>query len=314
MGVTAKAQSFGPYTVHERISAGGMAEVFRATEHGFDDFEREVAIKRILPHIAADPDFIRMFNEEAKLAVQLKHGNIAEIYRLGQHEDSFYIALEYISGRDMRAIFHHCQEIQAPLPIPLCCYAVSCVCEGLDYAHNKQDRRGEPLQLIHRDVSPPNVMVAFDGQVKLIDFGLAKFATASTETQAGMIKGKLAYLSPEQAHGHEIDSRSDVFSAGIVLFEMLTGQRLFIGENDLETVKNVRKCSVPRPSSINPRVPWRLERIVFRALAKDVDKRYQSAGDMYEDLRHFMMTAGIRHARQLMADWMVGHFEDSGAF
>jgi serine/threonine-protein kinase len=296
--------------VHERISAGGMAEVFRGTEHGFDDFEREVAIKRILPHIASDPEFIRMFNAEAKLAVQLKHGNIAEIYRLGQQDDSFYIALEYIHGRDLRAIFHHCQASGGALPIPLCCYVLSCVCEGLDYAHTKQDRQSRPLKLIHRDVSPPNVMVAFDGQVKIIDFGLAKFATAQTETQAGMIKGKLAYLSPEQAHGQEIDHRSDIFSTGTVLFEVLTGQRLFIGENDLETVKNVRKCNVPRPSSINPRIPWRLERIVFRALAKDVGKRYQSAGDMYEDLRHFMMTAGIRHARQKMNDWMQDHFED----
>lgn len=300
--------------MHERISAGGMAEVFRATEHGFDDFEREVAIKRILPHIASDPDFIRMFNEEAKLAVQLKHGNIAEIYRLGRHDDSFYIALEYIHGRDMRSIFHHCQRQKAPLPIPLACYAVSCVCEGLDYAHTKHDTRGRPLNLIHRDVSPPNVMVAFDGQVKLIDFGLAKFATATTETQAGMIKGKLAYLSPEQAYGKEIDARSDVFSAGVVLFEMLTGQRLFIGDNDLETVKNVRACQVPRPSTINPKIPWRLEKIAFRALAQEADKRYQSAGDMYEDLRHFMLTAGVRHARQKMADWMLEHFEPSGSF
>lgn len=314
MGAPAKAISFGPYSMHERISAGGMAEVFRATEHGFDDFEREVAIKRILPHIASDPDFIRMFNEEAKLAVQLKHGNIAEIYRLGRHEDSFYIALEYIHGRDMRSIFHHCQRQKAPLPIPLVCYAVSCVCEGLDYAHAKHDNHGQPLKLIHRDVSPPNVMVAFDGQVKLIDFGLAKFATAKTETQAGMIKGKLAYLSPEQAYGNEIDARSDVFSAGVVLFELLTGTRLFIGENDLETVKNVRACSVPRPSTVNAKIPWRLERIVFRALAKDVDNRYQTAGDMYEDLRHFMITAGVRHARQMMAEWMLEHFEPSGSF
>ena len=129
-----------------------------------------------------------------------------------------------------------------------------------------------------------------------------------------MIKGKLAYLSPEQAYGNDIDARTDVFSAGIVLYEVLTGHRLFIGENDLETVKNVRQCAVPRPSSINPTIPWRLERIVFRALSKEVDKRYPSAGDMYEDLRHFMLTAGVRHARQKMADWMLAHVEDSNAF
>lgn len=285
-----------------------MAEVFRAVEHGVDGFERDVAIKRIFPHIATDPAFVDMFNAEAKLAVQLRHGNIAEIYKLDRQDDTLYIALEFVDGRDLRTVFELHQQLGEPVPIWFACYVMSCVCEGLDYAHFKQDARGRPLGLIHRDVSPPNIMVSFDGLVKLIDFGLAKFEQATRDTQVGVVKGKLAYLSPEQAHGKKIDHRSDVFSTGIVLFELLTGHRLFIGENDFDTLGNIRACEIPRPSSLHRKIPWRLERIVFKALAQDREQRYATAGEMHRDLEHFLITAGIRPSREKVAKFMQRTF------
>ena len=302
------ANRIGPYTIHERLSVGGMAEVFRASEGGLDGFARSVAIKRILPHISAAPDFVAMFHDEAKLVVKLHHANIAQVYRLDEDSGSFYIALEYIAGADLREIQELCLEMGAPLPIPHACYIVACVCEGLDYAHNKRDEEGKLLGLIHRDVSPPNVMVSFEGEVKLIDFGLAKTTTASTETGRGILKGKLAYLSPEQARGEAIDARSDVFSAGIVLYETLTGCRLFLGENDLDTLGRVRSCDFPRASSLNAKIPWRLEKIINKALARDPAERYASAEAMAEALKFFMRSAKLSMRRDALSEWMEMYF------
>ncbi len=297
-------RTLGPYTLHERLSVGGMAEVFRATESGLDGFSRSVAIKRILPHISTSPDFVAMIHDEAKLVVQLKHGNIAQVYRLDEADGIFYIALEYVEGTDLREIQERCHRAKDPLPIPHACYIVASVCDGLDYAHNKRDAEGKPLGLIHRDVSPPNVMVSFEGEVKLIDFGLAKANTASTETGRGILKGKLAYLSPEQARGETIDARSDVFSTGIVLYETLTGCRLFIGENDLDTLGRVRACEFPRASSLNRKIPWRLEKIIQRSLESDPDRRYSSADELGEALKWFMHTAGLPTRREALGMWM----------
>jgi serine/threonine-protein kinase len=299
-----RGNTIGPYTIHERLSAGGMAEVFRATESGLDGFSRSVAIKRILPHISAAPDFVAMFHDEAKLVVQLKHANIAQVYRLDEDDGRFDIALEYIEGADLREIQTMCRDEDQQFPIPHACYVVSSICDGLDYAHNKRDPEGNHLGLIHRDVSPPNVMVSYEGEVKLIDFGLAKANTATTETGRGILKGKLAYLSPEQARGEPIDARTDVFSAGIVLFEALTGARLFLGENDLDTLGRVRACDFPRPSSVNPKIPWRLEKIVKAALHEDPERRFQSAEEMSEALKYFMRSAGLPTRRDALGEWM----------
>jgi serine/threonine-protein kinase len=285
-----------------------MAEVYRASESGFDGFERPVAIKRILPHIAADPEFIAMFHDEAKLVVQLMHKNIAQVYKLGEQDGSFYIALEFIEGCDLRQIQEYCMRREEPMPLAHACWIVACICDGLDYAHTKRAPDGRNLGLIHRDVSPPNIMVGFEGEVKLIDFGLAKASTATTETGRGILKGKLAYLSPEQARGETIDHRSDIFSAGIVLFEALTATRLFLGEDDLDTIERVRACKFMRPSEINRRVPWRLENICRLALERDRDQRYQSAEEMSRALKHFLRTAGLPLRGEQLAEWLVEHF------
>jgi serine/threonine protein kinase len=219
---------FGKYFLLERINMGGMAEVFRAKAYGVEGFERLVAVKKILPSISEDKEFIRMFIDEAKIAVQLSHANIAQVFDLGRVGGSYYIALEHVHGRDLRALYDRCREKSAPMPVAQACFIIQKVCEGLDYAHNKRHENGDELGLVHRDVSPQNVLVSFEGEVKIIDFGIAKAAGRCSRTQAGILKGKFAYMSPEQERGQAINRRSDVFSTGIVLYELLTGKRMFI--------------------------------------------------------------------------------------
>ncbi|HEY2903479.1 MAG TPA: serine/threonine-protein kinase, partial [Polyangia bacterium] len=192
---------FGKYYLLERINVGGMAEVFKAKAFGVEGFERMLAVKRILPNIAEDEEFITMFIDEAKIAVQLQHANIAQIFDLGKVDESYFIALEYVNGRDLRAIFDRARAKGEVTPIRQACYVVMQVCEGLDYAHNKRDGQGRELHLVHRDISPQNVLVGYEGEIKLIDFGIAKAAGKASKTQAGILKGKFGYMSPEQVRG-----------------------------------------------------------------------------------------------------------------
>ena len=199
---------FGKYDLLERINVGGMAEVFRAKAYGVEGFERLVAVKRILPNIAEDNEFITMFVDEAKIAVQLNHANIAQIFDLGVVDGAYFIALEHVHGRDLRAIFERCRQGGSPMPVAQACFIVMKMCEGLDYAHNKRDAGGRDMNLVHRDVSPQNIIVSYEGEVKLIDFGIAKAASKANKTQAGILKGKFGYMSPEQVRGLDIDHRS----------------------------------------------------------------------------------------------------------
>jgi len=299
-----KPTPFGKYYLLERINVGGMAEVFRAKAFGVEGFERLVAVKRILPNIAEDKEFIRMFIEEAKLAVQLNHANIAQIFDLGVVDGSYYIALEHVHGRDLRGMFDRCRQLGDPMPVAQACFIIMKLCEGLDYAHNKRDQAGRELHLVHRDVSPQNVLVSFEGEVKVIDFGIAKAANKGNKTQAGILKGKFGYMSPEQVRGIPIDRRSDVFSCGIVLYELLTGERLFVGESDFSTLEKVRNVEILPPSTYNRRIPDELERIVLKALAKDPEDRYQNAIDLHDELQAFVYTAGEFYSRKDLAGWM----------
>ncbi|MGE0546708.1 MAG: protein kinase [Kofleriaceae bacterium] len=303
-----KPTPFGKYFLLERINVGGMAEVFRAKAFGVEGFERLVAVKRILPNIAEDKEFIRMFIEEAKLSVQLNHANIAQIFDLGVVDGSYYIALEHVHGRDLRGIFERCRGAGEAMPVAQACFMVMKVCEGLDYAHNKRDQTGRELSLVHRDVSPQNVLVSFEGEVKLIDFGIAKAAGKGSKTQAGILKGKFGYMSPEQVRGLPVDRRSDVFSCGIVLYELLTGERLFVGESDFSTLEKVRNVEILPPSTYNRKIPDELERIVLKALAKDVEDRYQNAIDLHDELQAFVYTAGEFYSRKDLAAWMKKTF------
>jgi len=301
---------FGKYLLLDRINIGGMAEVWRGKQFGASGFERLVAIKRILPNIAEDEEFISMFIDEAKISVQLSHANIAQIYELGQIASSYFISMEYIPGKDMRAIFDRCRKKGEPAPVPLVAFCISKMCEGLDYAHRKKDGMGRDMNIVHRDISPQNVLLSFEGEVKVIDFGIAKAAGKATKTQAGILKGKFGYMSPEQIRGLPLDRRSDVFAIGVCLYEMLTGERLFVGDSDFSVLEKVRKAEVPPPSTYNRRIPEALEKIVMRALAKDVDERYQYASELGDDLQRFLITSETIFGRKDLMQYMKSTFAE----
>ncbi|MFI5308379.1 MAG: protein kinase, partial [Polyangiales bacterium] len=301
---------FGKYYLLERVNVGGMAEVFRAKATGVEGFERMVAVKRILPSIAEDEEFITMFIDEAKIAVQLTHANVAQIFDLGRVDDSYFIALEYVHGKDLRAMFNRGRARGEQIPVPMACYVIMKLCEGLDYAHNKRDAGGQFLNLVHRDVSPQNILVSYEGEVKIIDFGIAKAAGKAGRTQAGILKGKFGYMSPEQVQGLEIDRRSDVFGVGICLYELLTGERLFVGESDFATLEKVRKVDIMPPSTYNRRIPEELEQIVLKALARDRDLRHQTAMQLHDELQGFMYGSGNFFSRRDLSMYMHRAFAE----
>ncbi|MFL5400019.1 MAG: protein kinase domain-containing protein [Myxococcales bacterium] len=300
---------FGKYLLLERIAVGGMAEVYAAKAFGAAGFERLLAIKRILPTMNEDPEFIQMFVDEARIAAQLSHANIVQVIELGKHEDSYFIAMEYISGRDVRQLNERFRKIGRPMPIPQATFILSRICEALDYAHRRRDGHGVPLGIVHRDISPQNVLVSFDGNVKLIDFGIAKAESRFSKTQAGILKGKFSYMSPEQVKGQGVDHRSDIFASGVLLWEMLCGQKLFTGDSDIAVLEKVRAAEVPPPRSLNPRVPESLEAVVLRALAADPRDRYQWASEMHDDLLRHTFQAGAPYGSRQLSEWLLEEFQ-----
>jgi serine/threonine protein kinase len=301
---------FGKYYLLERVSVGGMAEVFKAKAFGIEGFEKILAVKRILPTMAEDEDFIAMFIDEAKICGQLSHPNVCQIYELGCIDDTHFIAMEYIHGKDVLQIQNRFRKMRQAMPPQMAAYISSKMCEGLDYAHRKKNANGELLNIIHRDVSPQNILVAYEGEVKVIDFGIAKAANRSNKTQAGILKGKFGYMSPEQVRGLPLDRRSDVFAVGTVLYEMLTAERLFVGESDFSTLEKVRNVDVQLPSVLNPKIPKQLEEITMKALAKSSEERYQWANDMADDLNRFLMSQEPMYSAKRLAHWMKTTFAD----
>ncbi len=287
-----------------------MAEVFLAKSFGVEGFERLLAIKKILPAMGEDEEFITMFIDEARIAVQLSHANITQIYELGKHGDSYYIAMEYVSGRDLRTLLDRARRMSQPMPQSQVAYIAQKICEGLDYAHRKSDTTGREMNIIHRDVSPQNVLLSYDGEVKLIDFGIAKAANRSQKTQVGILKGKFGYMSPEQVRGLPIDRRSDIFAVGVCMYEMLTGTKLFVGESDYTTLEKVRNAEVKPPREVNPEIPEELEQVVMKALARDVEDRYQWASDLQEDLMRFLISSGRMYTAKDLAGRIRSDFAD----
>jgi serine/threonine protein kinase len=279
---------YGPYRLLERVAVGGMAEVFKAMRSGVEGFEKVVAVKRILPHLSDNKEFVDMFINEAKMVAGLTHPNIVQIFDLGKIDKTYYIAMEYVHGRDLRSIMKRAKDRGIRIPMDLSVLIVGDICSALEYAHRKKDNRGRPLRIVHRDVSPQNMLISFEGDVKLTDFGIAKAAARATTTDRGALRGKLLYMSPEQAHGKAMDCRSDVFSLGITFYEMVTDQRPFLASSEKSILEMVRECKVASPISINSRVPERLDKIIMRSLARDPDDRYQDASDMYKDLERFL--------------------------
>ena len=297
------AKPFGKYYLLDRIGVGGMAEVFLAVALGPQGFQRTLVIKRMLAHLSQDSAFVKMFIDEAKLSGLLSHPNLVQIFEFGQIDESFFIAMEHVQGETLLAVQSKLAELGRIAPVAASLEIIRQVCLGLSYAHGLQSA-GQPIGIVHRDVSPSNIMLSFHGGVKILDFGIARVTEElrETKTQAGTMKGKVSYMSPEQVRMEQTDNRSDIFAVGIVLHEMLTGRRLFKSANEFTGAKKVLEAVVPLPSSLNPEVPASLDPIVMRALERNLEARYQTAGEMAEDLEKalFEMRASPHEARNLL--------------
>ncbi len=284
-------EHFGKYILLERLAAGGMAEVYLSKSTGAVGVNKFVAIKRILPQYSDHPEFIDMFKEEAKIAVNLNHGNVVSIYDFGVERSQFFLVMEYVEGRNLRQILNELKKTNEQFTIEQIAYMMKEVAAGLDHAHRLLDgTTGKPLNIVHRDMSPQNIMVSFEGEVKIIDFGIAKAETQLEATKAGTLKGKYGYMSPEQADGQNIDPRTDVFSLGIVIWELIANDRLFTSNSEAAILRKIRDCQIPSIRKINPSVSPELERIVNKALAKDRSLRYQTAAALHRDLNRFLNT------------------------
>lgn len=301
---------FGKYLLLDKIGTGGMAELFLAKQTGLSGFEKSVAIKRILPHLTQGSEFIAMFINEAKLAALLTHQNIVQIYDLGNVDQCHYIAMEYIMGKDLRTVINHGKSKNIPLSIGDALLIVSKICSALDYAHRKKDLNGNDLYLVHRDISPQNILVSYEGEVKLVDFGIAKAAMGGQETKTGVLKGKLAYMSPEQAWGKPVDGRTDLFALGIVLYEAVTGERLFTGNDEISILEKVRKAEVTPPTQLNPTIPPELEAILKKAMAKEPEDRYQTASEMEMALEDLITKKGYAFSSLSLSHYMQALFAE----
>ncbi|MEA3548051.1 MAG: protein kinase [Thermodesulfobacteriota bacterium] len=299
----------GKYILLDKLAVGGMAELYRAMITGVQGFEKLIAIKKILPHLASEEELVRSFIDEAKLAALLHHQNVVQIYDFGSLGESYFIAMEYLVGKDCRIIKSKSKEKNLPLELQNALFIVSRICAGLDYAHKLKDFQGKPLNLVHRDISPQNILITYEGDVKIVDFGIAKAASQTTMTQIGMIKGKVAYMSPEQAGGKTIDNRSDIFSCGILLYELVTGKRMFSGDT-MHILANVRDAEFTKPEEAKKDLPEKLLEVLYKALEKEADQRYQTCGDMLTDLEECMHQLNMHPTAHGLSLYMKTLFAD----
>jgi serine/threonine-protein kinase len=286
-----------------KLDSGGMAEVYVAEAESMAGFKKKVAIKRILPGLLKDERFVRMFLDEARLSLHLSHANIVSVFDIGKSSSTYFIVMEYVEGPNLKHLLQYLAKRRTTMPVHLAVWVINEVLKGLDYAHNVRDPdTGKPFGIVHRDISPPNILFSWNGEVKLTDFGLAKASTQLESTDPGVVKGKFSYLSPEAANGAEVDARADIFAVGILCWELLTGQRLFLGETDYQTVEAVRRAEVPSISQRNPDVPPELERIIRKALARELRVRYQRASDFADDLLGFLFSRSLKVSTRELAD------------
>ncbi|MBP6633173.1 MAG: protein kinase, partial [Kofleriaceae bacterium] len=297
-------RQFGPYRLVRQVAVGGMAEIHLAKAKGIAGFEKYVALKMIHPNFAEDEQFIQMLIDEAKIAVQLSHVNIGQTFDLGRVGDTYYITMEFVDGADLFKVLRQASELDLETPFDVAAFIGKEMLTGLDYAHRKRDASGRSLGIVHRDVSPQNVLVSNAGEIKLVDFGIAKATMKAKQTAAGVIKGKYYYMSPEQAWGDPVDHRSDIFSAGIVLYEMIVGQMLYLEEDLHRLLDMVRRADITPPSRLRPGCPPELERIVMHALARVPGERYQSAADMANDLERLLHTLAPAAGAGRVARWL----------
>ena len=277
---------FGKYLIVGELAVGGMAEVFLGVHRGLEGFQKSVVIKRVLPAYSTNASFVQMFIEEARIAARLEHPNIVRTYEFGEVAGQYFTAMEYLPGEDLAKTLDKLAFAHQEMPLHLAAGIVANVCTGLHFAHGLTDTAGRPLGLVHRDINPANVIVTYSGEVKIIDFGIAK--TTSSETQTGTVKGKVAYMSPEQLHGRGIDQRSDVFSTGVVLWELLTGRPLFLRDNEGATLYAIMNEPLRAPSRHRPEIPRALDDIVMNALARTPADRYETAEELGIALERFL--------------------------
>jgi serine/threonine-protein kinase len=295
---------FGRYELLRKIATGGMGQVYLARQKGPVGFEKLMVVKRILPHLAEEDQFIEMFFDEARIAAHLNHPNIAQIFDLGDVDGTFYIAMEYVNGESLKQVMNRVRSIRSQIPLGLKVRIAADAAAGLHSAHQARNPAGKLLDFIHRDVSPQNILVGFNGFVKLIDFGVAKAATKVSNTVTGAIKGKYAYMSPEQARGGDLDHRSDIFGLGTILYEMLTEQRLFKRENENATLKAVISAKPAAPSTMGIAMPPAIDAICLKALEKKPDDRYQSAEDFQLALEEFIRAERLQATSTYLASFM----------
>jgi serine/threonine protein kinase len=295
-------EAFGPYIVYEQLGVGGMAQVHRAVAAN-DAFQRSVALKRMLSHIASSEDMVKSFVREARLASYLRHENVAQTYDLGRVDDTYFIVMELITGRNLREVLRHCGVTTGPMPVQFALNILNQVCDALDYAHNLCDETGQPLGIIHRDVSPSNVIVSETGVVKLIDFGIAKASGGGMQTMSGTLKGKFAYMAPEYIGGR-IDARADLFAVGVIAHELLTNRPLFTGRDDIDTLGRVRDMRIAPPSKKNPLVPPEIDDIVMTALERDPERRWQHATALRTALTTLTKRLGLVASNAQVVQWL----------
>jgi serine/threonine protein kinase len=314
VALPAPIEQFGKYQILERIARGGMAEIFKARMEGIGGFHRLYAIKRILPSLSTNRDYIDMLVDEAKIAGLLSHANIVQILDLGQVDGQYYVAMELVDGPDLGQILERCRQRGITLPVPQAVFVLIEVLKGLEYAHKRQILRGNkpvPLNIVHRDVSPSNVLVSLQGEVKLTDFGIAKANVKALETLSGVIKGKFDYMSPEQASGEDVDPRTDLFAAGVLFYELLCGTHPFHQKSEIKTIEAIRRGEYTPPSAVNAVVDYPLEVIIDRALARDREARYATATEFKDALNRYAHDAGFIFTPATLAGFLKGLFPES---
>ena len=305
-------RQFGKFTLLDRIGSGGMAEIWKSSLAGVDGFQKILVVKKILPKHANNRQFVTMFVQEAKVCSGLHHANVVQIYELGEEAGEYFIAMEYVQGYDLLKVLTRASRSRMALPPELCLYVVSEICKGLGYAHAATDIGGRPLNIIHLDVSPSNVLISQDGEVKLTDFGVARASVEGAPTRSDdRLKGKLGYMSPEQVTGKPLDSRSDIFAIGIILYELFTLKRLFLGKTDIETLKNIRDANVDPRLRRHPEIPGPISEVIRKALTVNVETRYQTAFEIEEAIAQYLFENRIRVTGQMLAKYIRALF--SGA-
>jgi eukaryotic-like serine/threonine-protein kinase len=284
------------YTITERLDHGGMAEVFRGVAESMEGFKKNVAIKRVLPNLTKNQKFVSMFLDEARLSLFLQHANIVQVFDISRTPDNaYFLVMEFVDGCNLKSLIERQKQKGRRIEIAHTIYIVMEACKALQYAHGlEHPETNEPLGIVHRDISPPNILLSKNGEIKLVDFGLAKANTQIESTDQGVVKGKFSYLSPEAASGVDVDHRADVFAIGIILWELFTGRRLFYGDTDYQTVELVRQARVPSIAALNPEIEPELEAIVRKSLAKDVSDRYQSAADLGDALAQYLFSRRMK--------------------